>query len=129
MNEIGRALVIIAAVVVALGGVGLWAHYRTLVRQKSIHTEPLRPWPAVVVFTSTDCDACDPVRDTVFGRAPVEVVRELAYQGRAEQFRSAGIEKVPAVVVIDGRGTPVGVFEGQVSARQIERALRRARLG
>jgi hypothetical protein len=55
-------------------------------------------------------------------------VREVAYQGNAELFRSAGIDKVPSVVVIDGQGNPVGVFEGQVTSRRIGSAVRRARL-
>lgn len=126
MNEITRALVIAGTVAIALVATGLWVAFAARARRRSLHTGSLRPWPAVVVFTSTDCDACPPVREIVFGRAPTGVVREIAYQGGAEQFRSVGIDKVPTVAVIDDRGVPVGVFEGQVSSRQIGWALRRA---
>jgi hypothetical protein len=126
VNEFTRALVIIGAVAIALAAVGLRAAYCARARRNSVHTESLRPWPAVVVFTSTDCDACAPVRNLVFGRAPAGVGREIVYQGGAEQFRSAGVDKVPVVVVIDGRGVPVGVYEGQVTSRRIGWALRKA---
>ena len=126
MNEIGRALLIVGLIGVVLGTVGLLTAYRAGSRRRAVRTESLRPWPAVVLFTSTDCDACDPVRVTVRDRTPG--VREIAYQGGAELFRSAGIDRVPAVVVIDRQGMAVGVFEGQVSSAQIERALRRAGL-
>ncbi len=128
MNEIGRALLIVGLIGVVVGTVGLWTAYRTGSRRRAVRTESLRPWPAVVLFTSTDCDACDPVRVTVRDRTPEDLVREIAYQGGAEFFRSAGIDRVPAVVVIDRQGTAVGVFEGQVSSPQIGRALRRAGL-
>ena len=123
MSEVARALLIIGAVAVALVAARGWASYQSWSRRRSIDTESLRPWPAVVVFTSTDCDACDPVRATVSGSTGA--AREIKYQGNAEQFRSVGIDRVPAVVVIDGHGTPMAVFEGQVSSGQIARALRR----
>jgi len=129
VNEITRAVVIIGVVGVGLAVVAAWTAYADISRRSAIRTGSLRPWPAVVFFTSTDCDACDPVRKVVFGRAPRDVIREIAYQGGADQFRSAGVEKVPAVVVLDGRGRAVGLFEGQVTRRQIGRALRRAGIG
>ena len=126
MNEITRALVIVGVVGLALIATALWAARAARSRRRAILTEALRPWPAVVLFTSTDCDACDPVRALVHGVVPGAAMRELAYQGNAERFRSAGVEKVPVVVVINGVGDPVGVFEGPVTGRQIGRALRRA---
>lgn len=126
VNEIGRALLIVGLVGVVLGTVGLWTAYRAGSRRRAVHTESLRPWPAIAFFTSTDCDACDPVRITLRDRTPN--VREIAYQGGAGLFRSAGIDRVPAVVVIDRQGRAVGVFEGRVSSAQIGRALRRAGL-
>jgi len=128
VNEITRALVIAGAVGVLLGTVGVWAAFQTRSRRGTVRTGALRPWPAVVVFTSTDCEACGPVRDVVHSQTPADFVREIAYQGDAEQFRIAGIGSVPTVVVIDRQGTAVDLFEGQVGPRQMGRALRRARL-
>ncbi|MGZ5384144.1 MAG: hypothetical protein ACXW15_01020 [Acidimicrobiia bacterium] len=128
MSEITRAVVIVAVVAFALGATGLWAGYRARGRRSAISTESLRPWPAAVLFTSADCDACDPVRSILSGCASGDVVREVVYEGSAGTFRSAGVDSVPVVVVIDDRGTPIGVYEGQVTARQIERVLRRAGL-
>ncbi len=128
VNEITRTLVIAGAIGVVLGAVGVWAAYQTRSRRGTGRTGALRPWPAVVVFTSTDCEACEPVRDVVHCQTPADFVREIAYQGGAEQFRLAEVGKVPTVVVIDRQGIAVGLFEGQVGLRQIERALRRARL-
>lgn len=126
MNEVTRALVIVGAV--SLGLVSTWVVVvsSARLRRRSVRTDPLHPWPAVVLFTSTDCDACGPVRDTVVAHAPDQVFREVSYQGNADLFRSAGVGKVPAVVLIDGRGTAVAVFEGDVRAHQMRRALRRA---
>ena len=117
---------IAGVVAISLAALGLWTAYRARIRRRSVRTEALRPWPAVVVFTSTDCEACAPVRNSVFGRAPAGVVREIAYQGGADEFRSARIDQVPVVVVIDERGVAVGVYEGRVNARQFGWALRRA---
>lgn len=117
---------VVGVVAVALAVTGLWIVWAARSRRRAIHTEILRPWPAVVLFSSTDCDACEPVRTVVVNRAPGDVVRELVYQGNAEEFHSAGVTRVPVVVVIDGGGSPVGVFEGRVTPRQIGRALRRA---
>jgi hypothetical protein len=128
VNEITRALVIAGSVGVVLGAVGVWAAYQTRSRRGTLRTGGLRPWPAVVVFTSTDCEACEPVQDIVHSQTPADFVREIAYQGGAEQFRMAGIGRVPAVVVINRQGTVVALLEGQVSPRQIGRAVRRARL-
>ncbi len=119
---------IAAALAAAIVAVAVWAGVRARLRWRSIRAEFLRPWPAVVVFTSTDCDACNPVRETVLSASPAKAVREVAYQRDAGKFRSSGIDKVPAVVVIDAHGKPVGFFEGAVSSREIGRALRRARL-
>ena len=128
VNEIVRALVIGGVVGIALIATRLLVAHRRRLHRRSVDTQSLRPWPAVIVFTSTDCEACDPVRDTVFGLAPEDVAREVAYQGDSRLFRSAGIDRVPTVLVIDDRGSPVGVFEGQAKARQIERALQRVGL-
>jgi len=128
VSEITRAVVIVGVVAFALGATGLWVAYRARRRRSSIGTESLRPWPAVVLFTSTDCDACDPVRSIVSSSAPGDVVREIVYQGSADAFRSAGVGRVPSLVVIDGQGRAVGVHEGQVTSGQIEKALRRAGL-
>jgi len=129
VNEIVRALVIVGAVAIAVAAAGLWATYRARSPRSTVRTESLRPWPAVVVFMSTDCDACGPVRDAVFGLSPANAFREIAYQGDAQQFRSAGIDKVPAVVVIDEQGIAVGIFEGRVSSRRVGSTLSRAGLG
>ncbi len=126
MNEITRALVIAGAVSVGLASTWVWVTAAARLRRRSVRTGPLRPWPAVVLFTSTDCDACAPTRVAVMAHAPDQVVREVSYQGNAELFRSAGVGKVPAVVFIDGRGAAVAVFEGDVRAHQMRRALRRA---
>jgi len=128
VSEIGRALLIGGLVGVVLGTVGLWTAYRAESRRRTVRTGSLRPWPAIVLFTSTDCDACDPVRAAIRVRTPGDLVREITYQGGAEIFRSAGIDRVPAVVVIERRGIAVGVFEGRVGSAQIGRALRRAEL-
>lgn len=128
VNEVARALVIIGLVGLALAAVGIWTAVRTESRRRTVKTEPLRPWPAVVLFTSIDCDACEPVRETIQSCAPQGIVREIAYQGGAELFQSAGIERVPSVVAIDQRGAVVAVLEGAVGLRRMRRALGRAGL-
>ena len=126
MNELTRAAIILGAVGVGLAVMRIWMALRARSLRSSVRTESLRPWPAVVLFTSTDCDACEPVRTIVSSSCPQGALREVVYQGRSDLFRSAGIRNVPAVVVIDGQGDPVGVYEGQVTARLIGAAVRRA---
>ena len=126
MNEITRAAVILGAVGVGLVAVRVWVAVRARSLRNSVSTESLRPWPAVVLFTSTDCDACEPARNIVTACCPDGAVREVVYQGHADLFRSAGIRKVPAIVVIDGQGAAVGAYEGQVAGRRLASALRRA---
>ena len=126
MNEITRAAVILGAVGVGLAAIRVWVAVRARSLRNSVSTESLRPWPAVVLFTSTDCDACEPVRDIAFARCPDGAVREVVYQGHADLFRSAGIRNVPAIVVIDGQGEAVGAYEGPVTGRRLASALRRA---
>lgn len=128
VSEIVRVLLIVGAVAVALTVVRGWAGYLALSRRKSLHTESLGPGPAVVLFTSADCDACDPLRDTVHGSVATDLFQEVKYQENAEQFRSVGINRVPAVVVIDRQGRAVEIFEGPVSPRQLGRAMRRAQV-
>ena len=126
MNELTRAAIILAAVGVGLACIRIWVAVGARSLRSSVRTESLRPWPAVVLFTSTDCDACEPVRNAVFASCPHEAVREVVYQRHSDLFRSAGIRNVPTVVVIDGQGDPVGVYEGQVTERIIGSAVRRA---
>ncbi|MDH3261086.1 MAG: hypothetical protein OEM84_08965 [Acidimicrobiia bacterium] len=42
------------------------------------------------------------------------------------RFGPAGIDKVPVVVVIDGRGAPIGVDQGHMTVHRIGWALRGA---
>lgn len=126
MNEITRAAVILGAVGFGLAAIRVWVAVRARSLRNSVSTESLRPWPAVVLFTSTDCDTCGPVRAFALARCPDGSVREVVYQGSSDRFRAAGIGKVPAIVVIDGKGEAVGVYEGQVTGRRLASALRRA---
>jgi hypothetical protein len=126
VNEITRAALILGAVGLGLVAIRFWVAVRARSLRNSVSTESLRPWPAVVLFTSTDCDACEPVRDVAFACCPDGTVREVTYQGHSDLFRSAGIRKVPAIVVIDGQGEAVGAYEGQVTGRRLASALGRA---
>lgn len=126
MNELTRAAVILGAVGVGLAAIRIWSAVGARSLRRSVRTEALRPWPAVVLFSSNDCDACEPVRAAVAVRCPREIFREVAYQGSSDVFRAAGIGNVPSVVVIDDEGEAVAVFEGQVPGRRIGSALRKA---
>lgn len=129
VSEVARALVIMGAVGLASGSVGIWAVVRAEFRRRTVNTEPLRPWPTVVMFSSDDCDVCDPVRVIVRSTVGDGRFREIAYQRDSELFRSAGIDRVPAVVLVDERGRAVNVFEGPVGSYRMRRAVRRAGVG
>lgn len=128
VNEAERALILVAVIGAALlfPAVRAWIVRRA--SRDSLSVEALRPWPAVVMFTSNDCDSCGPVREAVHQVASAGVVREVAYQGDAATFLAAGIGEVPVVVVVDRAGRTVARFDGRVSPRRLRGALRRAGL-
>lgn len=128
VNEAERTLILVAvgAAALLLPAVMAWSARRA--SRLSIRVEALQPWPAVVMFTSDDCDSCGPVRDVVQQLTPAGALREVVYQGDAATFTAAGVGEVPVVVVLDRVGTTVARFDGQIVSRRLLGALRRAGL-
>ncbi len=75
--------------------------------------------PGVYLFTSTTCSSCIRARETLEAGLGEGRFRELAWEEASQTFEELGVDAVPAVMVVDGRG------RGRIYPGQPDRALRR----
>lgn len=71
----------------------------------------------VYLFTSEGCSTCEAARSKMDGSLSDEYT-ELVWEREPERFHALGVDAVPSVLIVDGKG------HGQLYPGQPDRALR-----
>ena len=69
------------------------------------------PFPAVVLFTSAECENCGPARAVVFAEAP-EIAKEVVFDLQPGLFELVRLKGVPTTIMADAKGLILRRIEG-----------------
>ena len=121
MDEVWARAGLVAGALAVAGIVVLFQRSRARQTVKRVSATGLEP--GVYLFTSTTCSSCLQARETLEARLGEGRFRELNWEEASQTFEELGVDAVPAVMVVDGRGR-ARLFPGQP-----DRVLRRLSSG